>query len=191
MRCLAFTGVRDDEGRRRGRLGALLTAVGLLTTALATTYVIKTAVSAGVDSSSTEQGPRTVVATVGPGTPAASPRAVTVTVDPAAALERPVLVPAPLAAPQPAVDLRQIVYTVAGNQRPQDPVTVVYADETGTLQTLSGVTLPWSLAVKPDVPVSYVYASSRGSQLNCWITDAGGSTVAARTDFSPTTSCNR
>ncbi len=176
----------DDEGPRRGRLGALLTATGLLATALATTYVIKTGVSAGVDS-----GPRTVVATVGPSTPAAEPRAATVTVDPAAALERPVLVPAPLAAPQPTVDLREIVYTVAGNQRPSDPVTVVYADETGTLQTLQDVTLPWTVAIRPDVPVNYVYAASRGSQLNCWITDAGGSTVAARTDFSPTTSCNR
>lgn len=38
-----------------------------------------------------------------------------------------------MAAAQPQVDLREVVYTVAGNQRPDDPVTVIYADETGTL----------------------------------------------------------
>lgn len=187
----SVSGVRDDEGRRRGRLGALLTATGLLATALVTTYVIKTGVSAGIDSPVTEQSPRTVVATVGPSIQAATPQAVTVTADPAAMLERPVLLPAPVAAPQPVVDLREIVYTVAGNQRPNDPVTVVYADETGTLQTLQDVTLPWTLTVKPDVPVNYVYAKSRGSLLNCWITDAGGSTVAAGAGYGPTTSCNR
>ncbi len=97
------------------------------------------------------------------------------TVDPAAAVERPVrvTVPAPAAA-APMIDLRQIVYTIAGNQRPDDPVTIVYADETGTLQTIANVTLPWTLTLIPDLPVNYVTANSRGSQLNCWITDASG-----------------
>lgn len=162
----------------------VLTGTGLLVTALAVTYVIKTGASAGVEDRAGT--PRTVVATV-----AATPQAATVGVDPAAALERPVLVPAPAAAAQPQVDLREIVYTVAGNQRPDDPVTVIYADETGTLQTLTDVALPWTLTITPDLPVNYVYAKSRGSQLNCWITDASGSTVAARTDYGPTTSCNR
>ena len=168
----------------------MLTGAGLLVTALATTYVIRAGVSAGVDDGS-HTTPRTVVATAGPGTVSASPQAVTVAMDPTAALERPVLVSAPAAAARPPVDLRRVVYTVAGNQRPDDPVTVVYADETGTLQTLTGITLPWTLTITPDLPVNYLYAKSRGSQLNCWITDAGGSTVAARTDYSPTTSCNR
>ena len=67
----------------------------------------------------------------------------------------------------------------------------VYADETGTLQTIADVTLPWTLTLTPAFPVSYVTASSRGSQLNCWITDAAGSTVVSQTDFSPSTTCNR
>lgn len=92
---------------------------------------------------------------------------------------------------QSATDLRRVVYTVAGNQRPDDPVSIVYADETGTLQRVENVTLPWTLTVTPEVPVNYVTASSRGSQLNCWITDAGGSTVAAQTDFSTGVTCNR
>ena len=70
-------------------------------------------------------------------------------------------------------------------------MTIVYADETGTLQRIENVTLPWTLTVTQEVPVNYVTASSRGSQINCWITDAGGSTVASQTDFSPSASCNR
>lgn len=153
----------------------MLTGAGLVVTALAVTYVMQTGEPTGVDDPA--DTPRTVVATAA--------------VDPAAVQERPVQVPAPAAAPQPAVDLREVVYTVDGNQRPDDPVTVIYADETGTLQTLTDVTLPWTLTITPDLPVNYVYAKSRGSQLNCWIADAGGSTVAARTDYGPTTSCNR
>lgn len=158
-----------------------MTGAGLLATAAATTYLIKTGASAGMDDS--HSAPRTVVATIAPSAPRATPQA--------AALERPVLVSAPAGVVQAPVDLRQVVYTIAGNQRPDDPVTVIYADETGTLQTLTDVTLPWTLTVKPDLPVNYLYAKSRGSQLNCWIADAGGSTVVSRTDYGPTTSCNR
>ena len=43
----------------------------------------------------------------------------------------------------------------------------------------------------PSVPVNYVTANSAGSQLNCWITDAGGTTVARQTDYGPSTTCNR
>lgn len=68
---------------------------------------------------------------------------------------------------------------------------MVYADETGTLQTLHNVTLPWSLTVTPSLPVNYVTANSRGSQLNCWITDAAGATVVSQTDFGTSTTCNR
>ena len=183
----------------------LLTGTGLLVTALATTYVIQSGATSG-QGARVEDGrtaPRTVIATIGTETPAApeapagagvgaaGAQAVSVTADQAAALERPVQVPAPMAAAQPQVDLREVVYTVAGNQRPDDSVTVIYADETGTLQTLDDVTLPWTLAMTPALPVNYVYAKSRGSQLNCWITDAAGATVASRTDYTPTTSCNR
>lgn len=160
-----------------------LTATGVLATALATTYVIKTGTAATVEST---QAPRTVVATVGPATPHATPAAVTVTVSP----EVPVRVQG-MAASQNPTDLRQVAYTVAGNARPGDSVTVVYADETGTLQRAENVRLPWTLTITPDLPVNYVYASSRGSQLNCWITDAGGSTVAKQTSFSPSATCNR
>ena len=178
----------------------VLTAIGLAALALATTYVIRTGAAA-----TTESTPRTVIATIAttspatspaisatPTVPSAEPNAVSMIVDPAAAVERPVRVsvPAPAAA-APVVDLRQVVYTVAGNQRPDDPVTIVYADETGTLQTVAGVTLPWTLTLTPDLPVSYVTASSRGSQLNCWITDATGATMVSHTDFGPATTCNR
>lgn len=127
--------------------------------------------------------PRTVVATVGP---QAAPQAVT------AGAEVPRRIAAdPMAAAQPALDLRQVVYTIAGNQRPHDPVTVVYADETGALRTVENVTLPWTMTIIPSLPVNYVTANSRGSQLNCWITDAAGATVASQTDYGISTTCNR
>ena len=163
----------------------LFTIAGLVGTALATVYVIKTGAAASTDTTK-----RTVVATIAPMSPAPQNNPAAVTVGPASD-ERPVRVNLGAAAPQPMVDLRRITYTVAGNQRPDDPVTIVYADETGTLQRAENVTLPWTLTVTPNVPVNYVTASSRGSQLNCWITDAGGSTVAAQTDFSPSVTCNR
>lgn len=160
-----------------------LTAAGVLATALATTYVIKTGTAATVQEG---QAPRTVVATPGPAKPHSAPEAVTVTVSP----EIPVRVQG-MAASQSPTDLRQVAYTVAGNTRPGDTVTIVYADENGTLQRAENVQLPWTLAIKPDLPVSYVYATSRGSQLNCWITDAAGSTMVSQTDFSPSATCNR
>lgn len=160
-----------------------LTATGVLATALATTYVIKTGTAATVQEN---QSPRTVVATPGPAKPHSAPQAVTVTVSP----EIPVRVQG-MAASQSPTDLRQVAYTVAGNTRPGDAVTIIYADETGTLQRAENVKLPWTMTMTPDLPVSYVYATSRGSQLNCWITDAGGSTVVSQTNFSPTATCNR
>lgn len=183
----------SDDGRTprvNGWPRVVLTAIGLAALALATTYVIRTGAAA-----TTESTPRTVIATIAtttPTDPGAAPQAATVTVDPAAAMERPVRVnlQAPAAA-APPVDLRQVIYTVAGNQRPDDPVTIVYADETGTLQTVTNITLPWTLTLTPAFPVSYVTASSRGSQINCWITDAAGSTVVSQTDFNPSATCNR
>ena len=94
---------------------------------------------------------------------------------------------------QPMGDPREIVYTVAGNQRPEDAVTIVYADETGALRTAENVALPWTMTVvpSPDAPVNYVTATSFGSQLNCWITDAGGVTVASQVQNTITATCNR
>ena len=192
---LAFVSEDSDPGSgppRSGtnRVGVALAALGLLAGAAATMTVIKADIQAG-GSATVADGPRRVVATAGPSSPeppGANGPVVTVTVDPAAAAETPIRLPG--TAGQPASDLRQIVYTVAGNQRPHDPVTVVYADESGTLQTLQNVTLPWSLAVTPELPVNYVTANSRGSQLNCWIT-VSGTTVVSDTEFGPSTTCNR
>ena len=164
-------------------MGLVVTALGLAAAASAAMFVIK------VSGPDTDAGsaPRTVVATVGPSTPHAVPQAVTVTAVPA---EVPVRIESKSAA-QPQLDLRQIVYTIDGNQRPGDPVTVVYADETGALQTLENVTLPWTMTLIPDLPVNYVTANSRGSQLNCWISDASGTTVVSQTDYGTFTTCNR
>lgn len=157
----------------------MVAALGLTAAAAATMFVIKVGGAASTDSGST---PRTVIATVGPSTPHAVPQANSV--------EVPVRIDSRSAA-QPAVDLRQIVYTISGNQRPDDPVTVVYADETGALVTVENVTLPWTMSVIPNLPVNYVTANSHGSQLNCWITDAGGKTVVSQTDYGTFTTCNR
>ena len=145
--------------------------------------------NAGGADSRTTAAPRTVVATAGPATPHAVGQAVTVT----ASAEIPVRLDSkPVSkSAQSLLDLRQVVYTIAGNQRPDDPVTVVYADETGALRTVENVTLPWSLTIVPDLPINYVTANSHGSQLNCWITDAGGSTVVSQTDYGTFTTCNR
>jgi hypothetical protein len=160
----------------------------------ATAAAVMCVITAGDPGTGTLTGTaiRTVVATAGPETAHPAAQAVTVTVQPHAQSEVPVRVaPGPAPAGQPPVDLRQIVYTVDGNQRPDDPVTVVFADETGALRTLENVTLPWSMTIVPTLPVNYVYATSRGSQLNCWITDAGGTAAVSRTDFSTSTACNR
>lgn len=166
------------EERRIHWTRVAMGVLGLMAALAAVMCVVK----AGEAATTGRGGPRTVVATVGPREP--HPQA-----DRGA--EVPVRVEAnPMAASQPKVDLRQIVYTIDGNQRPNDPVTVVYADETGALRTVENVTLPWTMTIIPDLPVKYVTANSRGSQLNCWITDAGGSTVVAETDYGISTTCN-
>ena len=158
-----------------------MTVLGLMAALAAVMCVVK----AGEAATAGHSSPRTVVATIGPQAQHAEPQA-------ERGAEVPVRLEAdPLAAAQPKVDLRQIVYTIDGNQRPHDPVTVVYADETGALRTVENVTLPWTMTVIPDLPVKYVTANSRGSQLNCWITDAGGATVVSETDYGISTTCNR
>jgi hypothetical protein len=172
-----------------------LTTAGVLVAACATTFVLRTGDAATTTPESGGSIPtRTVVATPGPRTSTPPPAPVTVTV-PGLPVETPVRVTptgtpaAPMA--QTLVDPREIVYTVAGNQRPDDPVTITYADETGALRTAENVALPWRMTVIPNVPVNYVTASSGGSQLNCWITDARGATVAAQTDNAISATCNR
>jgi hypothetical protein len=162
--------------RRTAAAGLAMAALALTATGAVTVGVL-----GGSDS---HTAPRTVVATSGPDTPHAVPQAVTATA------EVPVRIESKSVA-QPQLDLRQIVYTIAGNQRPDDPVTIVYADETGSLRTVENVTLPWTMTIVPDLPVNYITANSRGSQLNCWITDASGKTVVSQTDYGTFTTCNR
>jgi hypothetical protein len=47
------------------------------------------------------------------------------------------------------------------------------------------------MTVTPYIPVNYVTANSVGSQLNCWITDASGATVASDTRYGISATCNR
>ncbi|BBY57207.1 MmpS family transport accessory protein [Mycolicibacterium sarraceniae] len=189
-----------SDKKRRQRLvqwpRVALTTAGVLVAASATTLVVRTGEAATTTPDFGGATPtRTVVAVPAPRTSTPPLAPVTVTV-PGLPVETPVLIPpttAPTAAPmaQTTVDPRQIVYTVAGNQRPDDPVTITYADETGALRTSENVALPWRMTVVPTVPVNYVTASSGGSQLNCWITDARGATVAAQTDNAISATCNR
>ena len=169
-----------------------ITGAGVLAAAAATVAVVHTGDSATTIEHAAPN--RTVTATPGPRTAGAPPTAVTVTL-PGADVETPVSVPPSTVAAVPEaqsmVDPRLVVYTVAGNQRPNDPVTITYADENGALRTVENVTLPWSMTVVPTVPVNYVTASSAGSQLNCWITDGTGATVAAQVDNGINASCNR
>ncbi|MCI4676771.1 MmpS family transport accessory protein [Candidatus Mycolicibacterium alkanivorans] len=187
------------DNRRRAAVPrwqrVVLTAVGVLAATAATTFVVRTGGAATVATDAAAPPTRTVVATSGPHTSAPAPAPVTVTMPgmpPETAVTLPPTTPAaaPLAA-QPLVDPRLVVYTVAGNQRPNDPITIVYADETGALRTVENVALPWRLTVVPDVPVNYVTANSAGSQLNCWITDASGATVVAQTSNAVSATCNR
>ncbi len=167
-----------------------MAVLGLASAVAATMCVIKaggTAITSELTGDLAEGAPRTVIATAAANSPGALPAAG----GRSGAAEVPVRIQSRDVAGAQPQDLREIVYTVAGNQRPDDRVTVVYADETGTLQTLQDVTLPWSLAVIPNLPVNYVTANSAGSQLNCWITDASGATVARQTDYGPSTTCNR
>ena len=93
----------------------------------------------------------------------------------------------------PPVDSRTIVYTVTGNHRIGDLVTVTYTDEHGALRTDLDVTLPWSRTVvlDPNTEIGSVTALSLASQLNCTITDAGGATIAAQNLSLMATTCNR
>lgn len=194
-----YPGFVSDTKRRRRLVQwprVALTTAGVLVAASATTLVVRTGDAATTTPEFGGATPtRTVVAIPGPRTSTPPPAPVTVTV-PGLPVETPVMVAPPTtaaAAPmaQTMADPRQVVYTVAGNQRPDDPVTITYADENGALRTSENVSLPWQMTVIPTVPVNYVTASSNGSQLNCWINDARGDVVAAQTDNAISATCNR
>ena len=170
----------NDERQATGWPRVAMTVIGVLGITAATLFVIKAGGAATTADPDSPPPTRTVTATFAPNSAGPSPE-VPVRVQPTGV--------APAASVR--VDLRQIVYTIAGNQRPNDPVTVVYADETGALLTEHNVTLPWTMTVTPNVPVNYVTANSAGSQLNCWITDVSGATVASDTEFAVSTTCNR
>lgn len=188
-----------NDSRRRSAVSqwrrVAMTAAGVLAAAAATTAVVRTGDAATTTANPDGTSPnRTVIATSGPRPATTAPTAVTVTL-PGSDAETPVSVPPSSVAAVPealsTVDPRLVVYTVAGNQRPNDPVTVIYADENGALRTVENVTLPWTMTVVPTVPVNYVTAASAGSQLNCWISDAAGATVAAQVDNAINATCNR
>ena len=72
--------------------------------------------------------------------------------------------------------------TLRANQRPEDTVTVVYADDTGTLRTIENVSCPgpWP-SLQPGRPGQLRHRDDVfGSQLNCWITDATGTTMTSQ-----------
>src|SRR6267378_637827 len=91
----------------------------------------------------------------------------------------------PSDAPTPAATApapNTITYRVTGNRNLIDLVTVIYTDAQGALQTDINVALPWSKTVVLDqgVQLSSVTATSVIGQLNCSITDASGTAIAAQ-----------
>lgn len=97
------------------------------------------------------------------------------------------------AAPPPAPSPRTITYRVTGNRQLIDLVTVIYTDHQGALQTDVNVALPWAKTVvlDPGVELSSVTATSVAGQLNCSITDAAGTLIAAQNTNSMITACTR
>jgi hypothetical protein len=90
-------------------------------------------------------------------------------------------------APSPST----ITYRVTGNRQLIDLVTVIYTDAQGALQTDVNVALPWSKTVvlDPGVELSSVTATSVGGQLNCSITDASGTALAAQNNNTMIATC--
>jgi hypothetical protein len=104
------------------------------------------------------------------------------------------ILPAPQAAPPPAAGVPgTVTYRITGNRSLIDLVTVIYTDAQGALQTDVNVALPWTktMVLNPGVSLSSVTATSVSSQLNCAITDAGGSLIAAQNNNSIITNCTR
>ena len=82
-----------------------------------------------------------------------------------------------------------------GDRQPQlfDLVTVIYTDEQGALQTDVNVALPWTKTVvlDPGVTLNSVTATSVAGQLNCSITDASGTAIAAQTNNTMIANCTQ
>jgi hypothetical protein len=88
---------------------------------------------------------------------------------------------------------RTITYRVTGNRQLIDLVTVIYTDAQGALQTDVNVALPWAktIVLDPGVELSSVTATSVGGQLNCSITDASGSALAAQNNNTMIATCTK
>jgi hypothetical protein len=86
-----------------------------------------------------------------------------------------------------------ITYRVTGNRNLIDLVTVIYTDAQGALQTDINVALPWSKTVvlDPGVQLSSVTATSVTGQLNCSITNASGTAIAAQNTNTMITNCTK
>jgi hypothetical protein len=114
----------------------VVTAAGVLAAAAATAAVVHTGDSATTTADHPSAN-RTVTATRAPHRERPADRGHRHA--PGADIETPVSLPPTTVAAVPqartTVDPRLVVYTVAGNQRPNDPVTVIYADEDGALHT--------------------------------------------------------
>ncbi|MEZ0341036.1 MmpS family transport accessory protein [Mycobacterium sp. pV006] len=112
---------------------------------------------------------------------------------PAPSTAAPVLPPSQAAPPPASAAPGTVTYRVTGNRALLDLVTVIYTDQQGALQTEVNVALPWSKTVvlDPGVTLSSVTATSVGGQLNCSITDANGSVLAAQNSNSIITNCTR
>ena len=95
------------------------------------------------------------------------------------------------AAPAPAPNT--ITYRVTGNRSLIDLVTVIYTDAQGALQTDVNVALPWAKTVvlDPGVTLSSVTATSVTGQLNCSITDAAGTAIAAQNNNTMIANCTK
>jgi hypothetical protein len=93
----------------------------------------------------------------------------------------------------PALAPNAITYRVTGNRNLIDLVTVIYTDAQGALQTDVNVALPWSKTVvlDPGVTLGSVTATSVAGQLNCTITDASGTAVAAQNNNTMIANCTK
>ena len=86
-----------------------------------------------------------------------------------------------------------ITYQVTGSRQLIDLVTVIYTDHQGALQTELNVALPWTkqVVLDPGVSLTSVTATSVAGQLNCTITDAAGTMIAAQSSNTIITNCTK
>jgi hypothetical protein len=86
-----------------------------------------------------------------------------------------------------------ITYTITGTRPLLDLVTVIYTDEKGALQTDVNVALPWhkTIVLDPGVTLTSVTGTSVTGQLNCVITDAAGTPIAAQNNNTMITNCTK